>query len=140
MAKHNKNTQDRPLNVGPALPVDEPPAPGRKHCRQVVDFKAAGSYILVEILEAKEVLNTNFTLTGGSQIETPQAYVLGFGPSLDASRFGVSVGDRIALSGGFVPLPKKSGERQKGIIDVSAVRAVLVESDELQTGGSILLS
>lgn len=140
MAKHPKNHPAPQLNLNqPALPVQEPPAPGRKACRQVCDYKPAGSYILVELLEAQEVLNTQFTLTGGSQIETPQAYVLGFGPSLDASRFGVAVGDRVALSGGFVPLPKRSGERQKGVIDVSSIRAVLVESEEYQTGGSSLL-
>ncbi len=140
MAKHPRNQQAPiTLNQAPTLPVEEPPAPGRQPVRKVIGFKPAGSYIMVELLETKEVLNTQFTLTGGTQIETPQAYVLAFGPSLDTSKFGVAVGDRVALSGGFVPLPKGTGERQKGLIDINSIRAVLVEGDELQMGSSSLL-
>jgi hypothetical protein len=141
MAKNFKNQTKAELpSAGFSLPLPaELPAPGRKPVRKVVDYKPAGSYILVELLEAKEVLNTQFSLAGNTPIETPQAYVLAFGPSLDYSKFGVNVGDRIALSGGFVPLPKGTGERQKGLIDVNSVRAVLVESQELQTAGSSLL-
>jgi hypothetical protein len=61
----------------------------RKVAKNVIGFKPAGSYIVVELLEDKEVLGTGLTLSGNTKLEAPQAYVLGMGPSLDTSKFGV---------------------------------------------------
>ena len=35
----------------------------KRECRQVVGYKPAGSYILVELLDNQEVLNTALTVT-----------------------------------------------------------------------------
>jgi co-chaperonin GroES (HSP10) len=110
----------------------------RKVAKNVIGFKPAGSYIVVELLEDKEVLGTGLTLSGNTKLEAPQAYVLGMGPSLDTSRFGVGVGDRVIISGGFVPLPRREGQRQAGVIDVNSVKAVLVEGDEVACGTSLI--
>lgn len=111
----------------------------KQQCRQVVDSKPVGSYVMVEILEPQEVLNTALNVMG-AKVETPQAYILAVGPSLDTSKWGVGVGDRVVLSTpAFVPLPKCDGQRQRGIVDVSAIKAVLVESDELQKSESAIL-
>lgn len=111
----------------------------RRPVHKVEGRKAAGSYLLVELLEPAEILNTSFALGGNTQVDAPQAYVLDIGPSLDAERYGVQVGDRIVFSGGFVVVPKTHEEqRTAGVIDINAVRAVLKEGEDLQQSNLIL--
>ena len=103
---------------------------GRKS-KAVIGAHPAGHMVLVELLSPQEVMNTKFSLSENAKLdklEAYQAYVLEIGPNADISKLGFKVGDRIALSGGFIPLPNyDNGERKKGLIEAHTIKAVLVE-------------
>jgi hypothetical protein len=87
--------------------------------------------IMVELLNPQETLNTTLTVTENTKLEAYQAYVLEIGPNVDTSKLGFKTGDRIALSGGFIPLPNYDrGERKMGLIEAHTIKAVLVEALE----------
>lgn len=99
---------------------------------KIVGAKATGQNLLVELLTTNEVMQTTLTLGEKTKVDVPQAYIIDIGPSVDKEKVGVNVGDRIILSGGFVPLPKAlDSDRQKGIIDCWSVKAVLKEESSL---------
>ena len=93
-------------------------------------IKPFGSTILVEMLTAKEALGTKFYV--GKDAETAgalQAYILAFGPKLNADDAGLKVGDRVMLQGKYVPVPKyDNSHRLKGIVELHEVKAVLEEA------------
>lgn len=105
---------------------------------KIIGIKAAASSVLIELLSTQEALGTKLTIlnnknNGGDKMEAFQAYVLDVGPALDIAKLGFKIGDRIALSGGFVPLPSyDDSSRQKGIIDAHSVKAVLKESSAIE--------
>ncbi len=99
--------------------------------KKVVNAKATGQSVLVELLSANDVMETSLHLGEKTKVEAPQAYIVDIGPQVDREKFGVTVGDRIVLSGGFIPLPKGDSGRQRGIIDVFSIKAVLIEGSDL---------
>lgn len=101
--------------------------------KKIVGVKAAGQGIVVELLAANDVMETSLVLGEKTKVEAPQAYIVDIGPQVDKERMGISVGDRVILSGGFVPLPKGDSGRQRGIIDVFSIKAILQEESGLIT-------
>lgn len=115
-------------------------ASDRRAVRKVVDAKPCSSFILVELLEPQEVLNTRFTVSKDTKIEAPQCFIVDIGPGFDSSKSGFKIGDRIILSGGFVPIPKAhENDRQRGIVELHSIKAVLIENDELQQTVSLVM-
>ena len=97
--------------------------------KKVVGARPAGYQILVELLTEQELLNTVLHITGNKESnKTPEGYVRAFGPMFDHVKHGLSVGDRVQLTGTFVPAPKHNdSHRQYGLVEWSAVKSVLVE-------------
>lgn len=96
----------------------------------VTEAKAVGNTLLVELLTAQEMLNTNLHISDNEDVQgnAHQAYILDIGPMVDADKYGFAVGDRFILSGGAVPCPESLGNhRRQVIVDPHSVKAVLVE-------------
>ncbi|MFX5817107.1 hypothetical protein ABTE26_19635, partial [Acinetobacter baumannii] len=58
---------------------------------KVIDSKPCSSFILVELLDPQEVLNTRLSVGKDTKIEAPQCYIVDIGPSLDNSKAGFKV-------------------------------------------------
>jgi hypothetical protein len=101
-----------------------------KAAPKVTGAKAVGSNIIFEKLTNQEIVGSSF-VTDSEDIGSPQGYIVDIGPSIEAQSqlWGFEVGDRVILSGKFVPLPKELSKngREIGIIDPSAIKAVLKE-------------
>ena len=100
---------------------------------KIISCKPVGSAVLIEHLTDNEMMGTNLVLAKSSAktVEIQQAYVLAVGPHYDEKIFGFKVGDRVTVSGSYNPLPKfYDGQRELGIVEPHAIRAILVEEDE----------
>ena len=107
-------------------PSGEPPVVPVPKVKNVHPF---GSTILVEMLNANEILGTKLTVKDTANVGAPQAYVIEVGPKLDKDA-GVKAGDRVLLQGTYVPVPKLAGDtRSRGIVELHNVKAVLEEAD-----------
>lgn len=95
----------------------------------VVNAKAPGTMILVEMLNAQEVAGTKLLLGHNSKPATPQAYILDIGPALKAEDWGIKVGDRVIVQGTYVPVPQYRGSnsRELGIVQAHDIKCVLQE-------------
>lgn len=93
-----------------------------------------GNQVFVEMLTDEETLGTTIKVmssTGKAKREEAyQAYVLAVGPAIGTD-CGFKVGDRVMFStSAFTPAPKyDNGERQRGTLDPSAIKAVLLEAE-----------
>ena len=96
---------------------------------EVAQAKAVGNTLLVELLTAQEMLNTNLHISDDEvQGNAHQGYILDIGPMVDCEKYGFEVGDRFILSGGAVPCPESLGNhRRQVIVDPHSIKAVLVE-------------
>lgn len=99
--------------------------------KKVIGAKAVTSKIIVELIPAKELLNTKLIIEG--EIENsgpPQAYITDIGPSLTGET-GFKVGDRVILSGTYCPIffHDIKNARPKGVIEVHDIKAVLIEEE-----------
>jgi co-chaperonin GroES (HSP10) len=107
----------------PYLLNNTPPAP------KIVGVRPTGSQVLIELLTAQEALGTNFIVGDQSEVGSPQAYVLDFGPGLKDVDVSVKVGDRVLLQGSYVPVPKfDDNPRKRGLVELHGIKAVLEES------------
>lgn len=93
----------------------------------IVSAKATGTMVLVEMLTAQEVANT-VLIVGENAKGPPQGYIVDIGPSLEADKWGIKVGDRVLLQGTYVPVPKanRSG-RELGVVQAHDIKCVLQE-------------
>lgn len=100
--------------------------------KKVIGAKAVTSKIIVEHISAKELLNTKLIVQDDIESEgPPQAIILDMGPGLDPANVGFKVGDRVVLSGKYVPLPEIDGaKRFRGVVEMHDIKAVLIEEDE----------
>jgi hypothetical protein len=95
---------------------------------KIVGVRPTGSQILVELLTAQEALGTSMIVGDQSEVGSPQAYILSFGPGLKED-VGLKVGDRVLLQGSYVPVPKfDESPRRRGLLEVHNVKAVLEEA------------
>ena len=104
--------------------------------RKVVDCDPVGYTILVELLTSQEVLGTRLHVGGDQKVGAPQAYVRKIGPFVkEEKNYNFNVGDRVLLSGNYTPVPDMQGqgdnERVFGIVEPHAIKAVLVEGEEV---------
>ena len=104
--------------------MKEKKMPGR-----VLSARPVMSSILVEHISAQDIKGGIIELKEDTDLgETPQAYIVAIGPSLDTSKLGFGVGDRVIVQGNFVPVPKIEGvPRRLGIVEVHNIKAVLEE-------------
>lgn len=101
-----------------------------KKVKTIVGVKPTLSQILVERLNAAEVMGTILTVNDNSDYGAPQGYVLALGPSVKADECGIHVGDRVLITGTYVPVPNFDGSaRERGLLELHNIKAVLVEDE-----------
>jgi len=91
--------------------------------------KPVGSQVLVELLTPAEIMGTQLHMIEGANVSgAPQGYVVDVGPSVDP-KYGVSKGDRVVLSGSFVPLPEQASTngRPLAAVEPHTIKAILIE-------------
>ena len=99
---------------------------------EIVDVKAYGSYVFVEVLTPAEVLQTKLTLSTNTTVPVNEAYVLDVGPQVPKD-YGLSVGDRVFIDGGITFAPNygdyrwASDGRKRGMVTFSAIKGRSVE-------------
>lgn len=100
----------------------------RKEIPKVKAVKPFGSKILVEILTAKDTMNTSLHLSDSTESgDAPQAYILELGPQVD-TECGLSVGDRVYWEGkGLAIKDPRATDRQRALLEVHNVKAIIVE-------------
>jgi len=92
----------------------------------VTSVKPCGSLVLLELLTAQEMLNTELIVTKQKTMQEFQAIVLAVGPSLNPENWGFKVGDRVVLSGTGVPVPNfNHSEREKVLMEPHSIKGVL---------------
>lgn len=101
-----------------------------KKTKPVVGVKPTNSQILIEKLNAQEATGTVLTINDDSSYGAPQAYILAVGPAIKLEDAGFGVGDRVILSGNYVPVPNyDSHKRERGLVELHNIKAVLVEEE-----------
>jgi hypothetical protein len=103
----------------------------RKNPGTIKDIKPATSTLLVEMLNPAEALGTKLALgEDATDVGAPQAYVVAVGPLLSKD-CGIKIGDRVLLQGNYIPAPNfDNNTRRRGIVELHAIKAVLVEEDD----------
>lgn len=103
--------------------------------RKVVDYRAPGSKILLEMLSPEEAAGSALVTVGKST----QGRILDVGPGLKAEieKYGFNTGSRVLLQGTFVPVPKfpDGDNRELVIVDPHMIQCVLVEEPEKKCCG-----
>jgi co-chaperonin GroES (HSP10) len=94
---------------------------------KIVGIKPILSQVLVEHLTAQEVTNTTVIIDEKSDYGDHQAIILAFGPSVKPEEVGLKVGDRVILQGGFVPMPNYNRGREKAVVELHAIKGVLLQ-------------
>jgi len=99
----------------------------KKVLPKVVDIEPFGSMVLVEHLNADEVLGTQLFVKEDADVGTPQAYIVKFGSKVPAD-VGLAVGDRVQLQGSYVPVVNFNGHhRKRGLVEIHNIKAILKE-------------
>lgn len=94
---------------------------------KIVGVKPTGSQVLIEMLTAQELANTNITISGDLKVPL-QGYVRAVGPGFRETDWGFTVGDRVLISGGGVIAPTYDDtHRDRFFMEPHAVKSVLVE-------------
>lgn len=93
-------------------------------------IKATGTNVVVELLEANEILGLEGTIVLPKKTKVPalQGVILDIGPQLATSDYGFKVGDRVVLDGAFVPVPRyndRSSERDICVFAPHSIKCVL---------------
>ena len=102
-----------------------------KQVGSIVDAKATGSMVLIEMLTAQEVSGSVLLVGANTKVSSPQGYIISIGPSLEADKWGIKLGDRVLLQGTYVPVPNKSvNGREIGAVQPHDIKCVLIENFE----------
>lgn len=111
----------------PLLGIDPAPHP---RSPLVTGVKPCGSQVLIEILTAQELANTNITISDKTDLKVPlQGYVRATGPGFKSDEWGFKVGDRVLISGGGVMAPAYDDcHRDRFFMEPHAVKSVLIEA------------
>lgn len=96
---------------------------------RLVGVKPTGSQVLVEMLTAQELANTNITISEKTDLKIPlQGYVRAVGPGFKEEDWGFKIGDRVLISGGGVIAPTYDDtHRDRFFMEPHAVKSVLLE-------------
>lgn len=86
-----------------------------------------GSKVLVEVLNANELLDTSLFLSESTESDgAPQAYILELGPSVPEC--GLSVGQRVYWTGkGTAVQDPRAGKRVRALLEVHNIQAIIEE-------------
>lgn len=104
--------------------------------KKVPEIKAihpSGSSILVEMLNADELLNTNLYVGDKTEAGPPQAYVVELGPALksridEGEKIFLNEGDRVIVQGTYVPIPNwDDHSRERGLLEFHNIKAIVEE-------------
>ena len=94
---------------------------------KVKSCKPAGHQILIRRLSNAEIAGTTLHLADNVKLqETPQAYILAFGPMVDSEKYGLEVGDRVLVTGVCTPVPVIEGQ-QFDLIEPHMIKGILEE-------------
>ncbi len=97
--------------------------------KKITGCNPCGNQILIELLTEQEMANTNLIIGNSRKVSAEyQAIVLGIGPQVKNDAYGFKIGDRVVISGMAVPVPEygPASEREKKLVDPTAIKAVLV--------------
>lgn len=78
--------------------------------KKLVGAKAAGSQVLIEMLNQHELIDSN-VLLGGDDKPSNQGYLLDIGPLVNKD-FGLAVGMRVLIQGSTTQLPTFSDSKR----------------------------
>lgn len=103
---------------------------GHPRSPEVTGVKPCGSQVLIEMLTAQELANTNITISEKTDLKVPlQGYVRSTGPGFKPDEWGFKVGDRVLISGGGVIAPNYDDcHRDRFFMEPHAVKSVLIEA------------
>ncbi len=107
-----------------------------KKVPKVANVKALGTCVFVELLSAREIIDTSIELVGGVGSLTNEAYVLHIGPRVPKEH-GLEVGQRVFIDGGITFGPDydeyrfSEDGRKRGTVDYSTIKGVIVEKSNL---------
>lgn len=128
MAKSKILTSPSGLSLSGDFPLIGQPA---EHPRSplVTGVQPCGSQVLIEMLTAQELANTNITISEKTDLKVPlQGYVRAAGPNFKPDEWGFKVGDRVLISGGGVIAPNYDDcHRDRFFMEPHAVKSVLIE-------------
>jgi hypothetical protein len=116
-------------NGGLALPESCANVVEHSRVPKIVDVKPTGSQVLVEILTAQELANTNITISEKTDLKVPlQGYIRAVGPGFKSVDWGFDVGNRVLISGGGVIAPTYDDtHRDRFFMEPTAIKSVLIE-------------
>jgi len=102
---------------------------GHPKLLKVVGVKPVGSQVLIELLTAQELANTNIKISEKTDLKVPlQGYVRAVGPHFKQEDWGFKIGDRVLISGGGVIAPNYDDtHRDRFFMEPHAVKSVLIE-------------
>lgn len=99
----------------------------KKQLPKIIGVQPFGSMVLIEHLNADEALGTNLVISEETDVGSPQAYVVGFGPKVPED-CGLKIGDRVMLQGTYVPILNFDNHpRRRGLVEIHNIKAILVE-------------
>ena len=99
---------------------------------KVADVKALGTGVFVELLSARETIDTDIELIGGVGSLTNEAYVLDIGPRVPKEH-GLEVGQRVFIDGNITFGPDygdyrfSEDGRKRGTVEYSTVKGIIIE-------------
>lgn len=99
--------------------------------KKVTGARAVTSKIIVEHIPAKETFDTKLIISDDVEDSgPPQAFIIDMGPGIKSEDVGFKVGDRVVLSGKYVPIPQLPGvSRPRGIVEIHDIKCVLTEAE-----------
>lgn len=99
---------------------------------KIIGVRPTGSQVLVEMLTAQELSNTNITISEKTDLKVPlQGYIVAAGPGFKSEDWGYAVGDRVLISGGGVIAPTYDDtHRDRFFMEPTAIKSVLVEEKD----------
>jgi co-chaperonin GroES (HSP10) len=103
----------------------------RKAAPKVVAVHPFGSKILVEVLEAEDLLDTSLFIPEGTESDgAPQAYIIEMGPQVNPD-CGLKVGQRVYWSGkGTAVADPRQTKRTRALLEVHNIQGIIEERSE----------
>ena len=98
----------------------------------IVDVKAYGSYVYVEVLSPQEILHTKLTLANNTSVPLNEAYILDVGPQVPRD-YGLQPGHRVFIDGTITFGPNyndytwSSDGRKRGMVQFSSIKGRSLE-------------
>lgn len=118
--------------ITPGLSLGEHAVAQHPRSPKVVGARPCGSQILVEVLTAQELANTNITISEKMDLKVPlQGYVRAVGPNFKETDWGFNVGDRVLISTTAAVIAPNYDDcyRDRFFMEPHSIRAVLSEEE-----------